>query len=523
MSAFAYTEPAQLAALRAFIPTIGPNQELRNLGRTLLEAFEGISAKIADLSDANETIHTSLLARLTSVEASHAELRSQHDRLQQPLAALEGRLGPLEARLASLEAQVGPAPIPVPGVSVPDNIGARLTAVSDDLTRTKSDTVAALGQVVQHVLALGGDRSATASVAASVDARLSQLEAEVASGLSGPGPSAGPSTGPNKALSACEQIRELGKLGATGPHALPYAEWTALLVGHCEDLRPGAGQVLHAARKRGRSEITDLNMSDLCHGWSLDKLTKFSGELYSVLMSKTQGEPLKLVLALQAGGVLPGCRGLEAWRAIHYDAAPGTEERVELLRNAVVRGVESKDAAILKTALRRHKALIAEYDELSLIPLEDSLKAMGLKSILTEGLSSELLKMTEPPRAYKDLYNWVMAYLGRIVDKDKPSLSTSAAMDLGSVAPPSKAPVHPPGISTYSQSSDPWTGKGRDPWSSFKGPAPGQGLSSVSKAPPRDGCLLCGGPHWAKDCPNRRPGAGASANVSQGKGGGKPF
>ena len=66
--------------------------------------------------------------------------------------------------------------------------------------------------------------------------------------------------------------------------------------------------------------------------------------------------------------------------------------------------------------------------------LDDSIKAMGLKSILTEGHPAELLKMADPPRTYKAIYVLVQAYLGRIVDKAKPSLQTSAAMDLGSVA-----------------------------------------------------------------------------------------
>ena len=100
-------------------------------------------------------------------------------------------------------------------------------------------------------------------------------------------------------------------------------------------------------------------------------------------MSKTAGEPLRSVLSVQAGGALPNVRGFEAWRSIHYEIAPATLQRVELLRAAVVGGTQTKDSKELKAALTRLKALIAEYNELSHEPLEDSIKELGLKAVLT--------------------------------------------------------------------------------------------------------------------------------------------
>ena len=82
-------------------------------------------------------------------------------------------------------------------------------------------------------------------------------------------------------------------------------------------------------------------------------------------MSKTAGEPLRAVLSVQAGGSLPNVRGFEAWRAIHYEIAPATLQRIELLRAAVVGGPQSKDVKELKGALLRLKALSAECNELS--------------------------------------------------------------------------------------------------------------------------------------------------------------
>ena len=108
----------------------------------------------------------------------------------------------------------------------------------------------------------------------------------------------------HKALSACEQFREVGKLGA---QSTAYSEWTALIVGHCEDLRPGAGPMLHKARRRNEAEVDDAFLVELTlsSGWSREAVERFSGELYSVLMSKTTGDSLRSVLAVQAGGALP--------------------------------------------------------------------------------------------------------------------------------------------------------------------------------------------------------------------------
>ena len=149
------------------------------------------------------------------------------------------------------------------------------------------------------------------------------------------------------------------------------------------------------------------------------------------------GEPLRAVLSVQAGGALPDVRGFAAWRAIHYEIAPATLQRVELLRAAVVGGTQSKDSRELKGALIRLKALIAEYNELSHDPLEDSIKELGLKAILPQGLRDELIKMSDPPRKFSPIWNWVQAFLGRVVSETKPKgLEGSVAMDLGAVHSP---------------------------------------------------------------------------------------
>ena len=46
MAAYAYLEPAQLGASRLFVPTLNPAAEHRELGRQVLDAMEGISAKM---------------------------------------------------------------------------------------------------------------------------------------------------------------------------------------------------------------------------------------------------------------------------------------------------------------------------------------------------------------------------------------------------------------------------------------------------------------------------------------------
>ena len=48
-------------------------------------------------------------------------------------------------------------------------------------------------------------------------------------------------------------------------------------------------------------------------------------------------------------------------------------------------------------------------------------------------------------------------------------------------------------------------GKGKSPGFGKGGSAKGGGLSGGKgkSAPPRDGCLICWGPHWARECPQR--------------------
>ena len=117
MASFAYTEPTQLAALRAHIPTLGPNQELRNLARAIQDTFEGFSVRLAELSEANETFHANILGRVltlegtvTSIATEIVTLRTQHDGLQGPLTdrfrTVEQRTNMLEQVLSAIGGEV---------------------------------------------------------------------------------------------------------------------------------------------------------------------------------------------------------------------------------------------------------------------------------------------------------------------------------------------------------------------------------------------------------------------------------
>ena len=69
MAAFAYTDPPALAALRATVPSINPSGGARALGEAVVLALEGLAEKISDLVTANENSHSTLNARLGSVES----------------------------------------------------------------------------------------------------------------------------------------------------------------------------------------------------------------------------------------------------------------------------------------------------------------------------------------------------------------------------------------------------------------------------------------------------------------------
>ena len=364
---------------------------LEQIGGLVVSTQNALAAHIQE----NLQAHDSLEGLINGLRTDITTLRTQHDGLQ---TALTERFVPLETRVSVVEA-----------LSQGQDTLAQRVAVAEQ-------------QVAQAGLTAADALAKVATIAM----------APMASGSA-------PAAQADRALFANEGIKALGKHGG----GAAYAEWTALLVGHCEDARPGLGKLLHLARKKGADELQEEFIDEAAEllEWPRDRVVKASGEIYSILMSKTAGDPLRAVLSVQAGGSLPNVRGFEAWRAIHYEIAPATLQRIELLRAAVVGGPQSKDVKELKSALLRLKALIAEYNELSHEPLEDSIKELGLKAVLPEGLKGELIKMSDPPRKFNPIWNWVQAFLGRVVSETKPrGLEGSVAMDLGAVQAPQSKP-----------------------------------------------------------------------------------
>ena len=95
---------------------------------------------------------------------------------------------------------------------------------------------------------------------------------------------------------------------------------------------------------------------------------------------------------MQPAGTSVPQRGLEAWRAISYEAAPVNQARAETLRRALVQARSSKDVKALKHALLNHKAVVAQYNEVALTPMSDETKTMVFKAIMTPELHSEFLR-----------------------------------------------------------------------------------------------------------------------------------
>ena len=69
MAAFIYTDPPELASLRAMAPTLNPSGGARDLGAAVVSALDGLVSKLSDMVHANETSHASLTARIASVES----------------------------------------------------------------------------------------------------------------------------------------------------------------------------------------------------------------------------------------------------------------------------------------------------------------------------------------------------------------------------------------------------------------------------------------------------------------------
>ena len=69
MTAFIYTDPPELATLRALAPQLNPNGGARELGSATVAALEALASKVSDIVLANEASHASMTARMASVES----------------------------------------------------------------------------------------------------------------------------------------------------------------------------------------------------------------------------------------------------------------------------------------------------------------------------------------------------------------------------------------------------------------------------------------------------------------------
>ena len=118
----------------------------------------------------------------------------------------------------------------------------------------------------------------------------------------------------------------------------------------CEELRAGSTTILKWAKSKGQREIEEADLDEVVSGeWSESKLRQFSAELYTVLLSKTAGDYRAAVLGAQPAGTTLLQRGLEAWRAISYEAAPHNQVRAFCRQTWRKRNARPRVCMIMKT------------------------------------------------------------------------------------------------------------------------------------------------------------------------------
>ena len=101
-------------------------------------------------------------------------------------------------------------------------------------------------------------------------------------------------------------------------------------------------------------DVTYALAADLTNQW--DEVTEFDHQLYTVLMSTTEGVAFDII------GNAPMGAGLEAWRLLHkkYDPATGGRKRIML---QALTSPERSSSENLGAALERWKALRGRYNK----------------------------------------------------------------------------------------------------------------------------------------------------------------
>ena len=198
-----------------------------------------------------------------------------------------------------------------------------------EIALVRAQTQQAMQQAMEAAAAVqtafGRPEHALGGVSAELARRFEELEAEVQDLKAN-------SAGAGKVLSAHPHFKDMGKLGHKDVH---YIEWTGGFLSSLDELRPGAMEILRSVRKLNDRELTDASQIEL-HGWSVPRLERFSAELYSLLLKSTTGEYNRVALSLQAGSALRSLAGLEAWRLIHFLAAPRNYQRAESINSHVL-------------------------------------------------------------------------------------------------------------------------------------------------------------------------------------------
>ena len=444
MTAFIYTDPPELATLRALAPQLNPNGGARELGSATVAALEALASKVSDIVLANEASHASFSARMASVEtvvertvgtarvheAKIGELYSVGQASRTRIdSALQELLASTTAKFASI-----------------DETLAGFTARYQDVTAT----LEAQRAFMQNIADAGVSPSPI-DVARElrIETKLSELEAQVQA-LGAMGGSKGmASEGPNKTL-----FRDIGDLGKLGEKAT-YDEWTRVLRASICECRPQFADSLALARAKGSEAITGgaLTSNDP------PGLMNFSRQLFSLLLRSTSGEYHKIVAASED---LP-LNGLDAWRALHYRRLPKSRALAYSLKHELIKATPCKDMPGLRAGLLRMDELMRRHDDAAAKPLDESSKCDAILALLPPAMLEKVqLESDIDADSFIELRKWVEARLNTAVaGVTYASLASSNAMDIGAVdgtlnGP--KGPKEPPGIVP----EDPLQGK--DPW-----------------------------------------------------------